>query len=276
MDIKLGKKIRMLRKEKKLTQDELANSLNLKFNTAINKGMLSKWENDKEQPRLEFIINIADFFNVEISYLLGYEEKKYYLPKNKIREIINKYIPSIFDLVKSVCVENDWVRDKEEYTKLSLIIANEISKIDYYDVYDIFESEEFENIEKYMNMPYTNDIINNIKNNITEINILKEMEEVIDEAYSYDEFYGLDLRESIQELVNDKQLTEVIVKSFYKSQLIMDISSNISELIETSYLDIIIREVLFMHFQGLNLIGKEKVIDYIKDLLSNDKYKEGE
>lgn len=67
----LGEKLKKLRIEKKLSQDKLCDSLNKKYNTNINKGMISKWENNREEPRMEFMRNFALFFKVSLDYLIG-------------------------------------------------------------------------------------------------------------------------------------------------------------------------------------------------------------
>lgn len=57
--------IKNLRKEKGLTQAQLAESLKLD-QTAI-----SKWENGKAVPDTQMLIRLADFFDVSTDYLLG-------------------------------------------------------------------------------------------------------------------------------------------------------------------------------------------------------------
>ncbi|HEL2480571.1 TPA: helix-turn-helix transcriptional regulator [Streptococcus suis] len=66
----IGQKINYLRKQKNLTLDELATQLNEKYPNTFNfnKGRLSKWENNKDDPRLSSIIILADFFNVPVDY----------------------------------------------------------------------------------------------------------------------------------------------------------------------------------------------------------------
>ncbi len=54
-----------LRKEKGLTQIELAKILNLDQTT------VSKWENEKAVPDTTTLINLAEFFDVSTDYLLG-------------------------------------------------------------------------------------------------------------------------------------------------------------------------------------------------------------
>lgn len=68
-----GHIIKILRIEK-LTQDELAKNLNSSFNLKLNKGMISKWESNKAEPRFEYIKYISKYFDVSIDYLLGMTE----------------------------------------------------------------------------------------------------------------------------------------------------------------------------------------------------------
>lgn len=65
----LGERIKSLRKSHNLSQDELVACLNDTFNTSIVRSMLSKWENNKEYPRMDFITGISKYFNVSIDYL---------------------------------------------------------------------------------------------------------------------------------------------------------------------------------------------------------------
>ena len=65
-----GEKLKKLRIDKRLSQGQLADELNLKFGSTINKSMISKWENNKEEPRMESIRNIVSFFNITLDYLI--------------------------------------------------------------------------------------------------------------------------------------------------------------------------------------------------------------
>ncbi len=76
MEIEIGKKIKQLRNNKGLSQDELADKINEQFNTNLNKGMISKWENGLGDPRLEYARYLALFFGVSLDYLLDLKEEK--------------------------------------------------------------------------------------------------------------------------------------------------------------------------------------------------------
>ena len=66
----IGNKIKELRKIHELTLEELADSLNKKYPNTVNfnKGKISKWENNKEEPRLSSVKILADFFNVPLDF----------------------------------------------------------------------------------------------------------------------------------------------------------------------------------------------------------------
>ena len=69
----IGKKIKELRKSHDLTLEELADILNKEYPDTINfnKGKISKWENDREEPRLSSVKILADYFDVPLDYFNG-------------------------------------------------------------------------------------------------------------------------------------------------------------------------------------------------------------
>ncbi|NOJ73914.1 helix-turn-helix domain-containing protein [Paenibacillus alvei] len=75
MTFSVGKMIKELRVKQGLSQDDLAEKLNSKFGSSINKGMISKWENGLGDPRLETVRHLSMLFNVSLDHLLGLEQK---------------------------------------------------------------------------------------------------------------------------------------------------------------------------------------------------------
>lgn len=67
---KLAENIRQLRKQRKLTQEHLAEAMGVSFVS------VSKWENSKATPSLEMVMDLADFFGVSTDTLLGYTRSK--------------------------------------------------------------------------------------------------------------------------------------------------------------------------------------------------------
>ncbi len=125
----IGNKIRELRKKHNLTLDELANNLNNRYPDTMNfnKGKISKWENDKEEPRLSSVRVLADYFDVPLDYFNGNEakilpiynkleeprqEKVLNYAKEQLEEQENSNIISMFD--KSSQGDEDSITDDVE------------------------------------------------------------------------------------------------------------------------------------------------------------------
>ena len=75
MGINLGEKLKSLRKEKNISQEKLAQYLNVSFQA------VSKWENSSTYPDIELLPELARFFGITVDELLGAEqidEKKLY------------------------------------------------------------------------------------------------------------------------------------------------------------------------------------------------------
>jgi transcriptional regulator with XRE-family HTH domain len=71
MEYSFGEKLKELRTKRNLTQDDLANELNTTYGTTYNKGMISKWENDREEPMMDTIRNISKYFKISLDELLN-------------------------------------------------------------------------------------------------------------------------------------------------------------------------------------------------------------
>lgn len=65
-----GKRFQELRKEKKMTQEEVAERLN------ISSQAVSKWENDISYPDISLLVEIANMFGTSVDTLLGKDEDK--------------------------------------------------------------------------------------------------------------------------------------------------------------------------------------------------------
>ena len=59
------------RKQLNLTQAELCENINKQFHTELNKSMISKWENGKSNPSLDYAKILALYFNVSLDDILG-------------------------------------------------------------------------------------------------------------------------------------------------------------------------------------------------------------
>lgn len=89
-----GKHIVMLRKEKGMTQTELAKSI------GIGRSALALYETEKREPDIDTLIKLAAFFSVSVGYILGTE----HLVEQSLNETtIKKKDNSLFfdDLLKN-------------------------------------------------------------------------------------------------------------------------------------------------------------------------------
>ena len=66
---RIGSFLRELRTEKGLTQEQLAEKLNVSCRT------VSRWENGNNMPDLSIIVELADFYDIDIRELLNGERK---------------------------------------------------------------------------------------------------------------------------------------------------------------------------------------------------------
>lgn len=92
----LGTKISEYRKMKGMTQDELAEKLN------VSGQAVSKWENDLSIPDLPLLIELAKFFHVTLDELVLPEEKiqPVLLPAGERKDINQMFLRMTVDSVK--------------------------------------------------------------------------------------------------------------------------------------------------------------------------------
>lgn len=62
-------KLKALRQKNNLTQEQLANELNIHYHFNESKATISQFEHNKRIPDLDRLINIADYFQVSLDYL---------------------------------------------------------------------------------------------------------------------------------------------------------------------------------------------------------------
>ncbi len=90
--IKINEQIAFLRKQKGLTQEELANAL------GVTNQAVSKWESAQCCPNIQLLPQIADYFGVTIDELMGHTatihttQKDFYSDKmfNNVLAILNE------------------------------------------------------------------------------------------------------------------------------------------------------------------------------------------
>ncbi len=95
----LGNKIRELRRERNLTQEQLANALN------ISAQAVSKWEMDASYPDMTMIPTIAAFFKVSLDELFDFDVKNVDKEIEDIRLEFNKYFWGNFEKAEQILLD---------------------------------------------------------------------------------------------------------------------------------------------------------------------------
>lgn len=103
MENTVGKKIAALRKEKGMTQDEIAEKLN------VSPQAVSKWENDISYPDIMLLPKIAQLLDTTVDDLLSSEPKKETMLVEKSKR------KSIDDMILKIIVN-----DKDEKVKVNI------------------------------------------------------------------------------------------------------------------------------------------------------------
>lgn len=112
MNIKISENIKRLRREKRITQEELA----LIFN--VTPAAVSKWENNETYPDITLLFPLSHFFGVTIDELMGYD---YMLVEEEIIKVKE-------EIHNAWYVDNDWDKAKE------LVVA---ARLNYPNDYEI-------------------------------------------------------------------------------------------------------------------------------------------
>ncbi len=90
----LGEQIKKLREEKSLSQIELAKAL------YISQSSVSEYESGRQQPPIATLIQLADYFDVNIDYLLGRTDIKISIEKLKEKLSTNSGCITINDFLR--------------------------------------------------------------------------------------------------------------------------------------------------------------------------------
>jgi len=99
MNVKIGAKIKELRKRDDITQEQLADFL------GVTNQAISKWESENGYPDIEYIALIAKFFNVTIDYLFDYvlEQQRFKIlvidADKQVKALLYKYLGDDFEVI---------------------------------------------------------------------------------------------------------------------------------------------------------------------------------
>ena len=108
-------RLKKLRIDKQLTQDELAPRL------GISRSTLGMYETGKREPDFETLETIADFFNVNMDYLIGNSDIPY-----AWEEMAN---------AMGICPPNDFDGDPEDWYKMKMAQEQDALIDEYYDTH---------------------------------------------------------------------------------------------------------------------------------------------
>lgn len=157
-------RLKELRKRKKMTQQELANII------GVTKLTILRWEKGDRQIKSDKAQQLAEYFNVSVGYLLGYEDNNSFVssvvnevdlldPDNNTNNL-NSDLKNKINLVKNLISEEQSDREedyrktivKDSYNLLKgldlddvLTVAGIIERL-YFSQYSIDENEK---LEKY-------------------------------------------------------------------------------------------------------------------------------
>jgi len=109
-----GQRFIRLRKNKGLTQDDIANKVN------ISPQAVSKWENDISLPDITVLPLLADIFNITIDELLGRQEVETKLLSDDEKKDVNKMMLKI--IVNSS--DGDKIRVNVPISLLKIVISS--------------------------------------------------------------------------------------------------------------------------------------------------------
>ena len=111
---KIGLFLKMLRNEKGLTQEQLTEKLN------VSNRSVSRWETGSTLPDISLIIELADYYEVDIKELVEGERKS---------EIMNKELTETFDKIAEYSIERKKSQLQKDgiFTEMLIVIGIIIS-----------------------------------------------------------------------------------------------------------------------------------------------------
>lgn len=98
----LGNLLKELREEKNVSMDKMIEDLKNLYNVNIAKSTISKWENNKADPSMEYARILIKYFNISLDYLLGLskyknKEEEFADYKTKMIKFANNHNKSFFE-----------------------------------------------------------------------------------------------------------------------------------------------------------------------------------
>lgn len=135
-------RLKQLRKENGLTQQEVADEIGVTKRTYIY------WENEESQIKTNKASQLADYFGVSVGYLLGYEPESEQVSNYQKIKICFSDGGELNFLVRNF-TEKELTKITSQFNNGNLMRIRNLSvnpkNVNYFYVDDFKESEEFEN-----------------------------------------------------------------------------------------------------------------------------------
>lgn len=107
-----GKRLRDLRLEKKLRQEDLAKILN------VHRATIGKYETEERFPDKESLLILANFFNVSVDFLLGRSDThKSYIIEKELNSAIQESESKSFFNIDVAGLPEEAVKQIKEYVE---------------------------------------------------------------------------------------------------------------------------------------------------------------
>ena len=120
--MQIGEKIKIIRENKKISQENMAKSLHVSYQA------ISNWERGKSYPDISNIIMISDLYNISLDELIR-EEKNYkdILLEKKVSGIVDTILNVIFFLCAVMIliymiIENKFTSANSFYIILAILV----------------------------------------------------------------------------------------------------------------------------------------------------------
>ena len=115
--------IKALRKQKKITQEELAKII------GVTKLTILRWENGERVPKADKAKSLADFFGVTVPYLLGYQEETLSFEFPIEENEFNKETQKLIDMADNVEPDSEIYSQVQQIKNMAIQTRNSREKI---------------------------------------------------------------------------------------------------------------------------------------------------
>lgn len=124
-----GDVLRKLRTEKKIGMEKLAEEINSRYGTTYSKSMISRWENNLSDPKMETVRIMADYFQVSIDLFLELDQDKNTLDvAHEIQSLIHELDPKNTVMFDGLEMQKEDIEALKSSLESTLRLFSHISK----------------------------------------------------------------------------------------------------------------------------------------------------